>query len=191
MASTTKDKIFFPGTNKPIAIFFSVVPVLTALVAAYSIYIYKLPLILICMLTVLIASCIMLAKAAIESLGDVTIEMSTHELTIRRLAGGTSYPWTEIESVKLIDPGATFGAHALEDQKTCAIGLVLRKPDRKETPPDDQPDVLVIARAGDDAAAVTKAYERISAMKRGGSAPQGKGKGGLAPAKGFRRPAAA
>ncbi len=191
MASTnSKDRIFFPGTNRPIAFFFVIVPVVTTIVAGICVYKYKLPIALIGLILLLIGSCVVLAKAALFSLGDTTIELTAQELKVQRLIGSASYNWSDIESVKLIDPGVTFCDNALEDEKRAGIGLILRKTDRKEAPSDDTPDVLVVVRAGDDVLKVTKAFERINAMKRGGSGARG-GKPGASPQKAFRKTAAA
>lgn len=192
MASTnSKDKIFFPGTNRPIAFFFVIVPVLTTIVAGTCVYKYKLPIALIGLLLLLIVCCGLLAKAALSSLGDTTIELSAQEIKVQRLVGSASYNWSDIESVKLVDPGVTFCDNSQEGDKRAGIGLILRKADRKEAPSDDNPDVLVVVRAGEDVLKVTKAFERINAMKRGGGTGARGGKPGASPQKAFRKTAAA
>ncbi len=189
---STADRFEFPATNTPIAIFFTVVPTLTTLAIAVAIFKNKLPLFLIAILLVLAVSCILLAKEAANHLGPLTIELTPQEIVVKRLLGSSSYPWSMIEHIKLIDPGATFSDASRDDEKRAGIGLFFRMPDRKEAPPDDRPDALLVTRSGDEAAAkLMKACDRMAFMKRNGSGSRSGKINGTAPAgrKSFRKTA--
>jgi hypothetical protein len=163
------EKFEFPATNTPIAIFFVIVPTLTTLAIAVSLFKHKLPFYLIAILLVLAAACILLVKEAISHIGDVTIELTPQEIVVRRLTGSASYPWSTIESMKLIDPGATFSDASRDDENRSGIGLFLKVPNRKEAPANDQPDVLVLTRSGEDSAKIIKLFDRMSIVKRNGA----------------------
>ena len=189
---TSGEKLEFPATNTPIAIFFAVVPTLTVVAIVAAIFKNKLPLFLIAPLLVLAVSCVIVAKEAVTHLGDTNLEITPQELVVTRLIGSASYPWNTIESIKLIDPGATFSDASRTDENRQAIGLFLKMPDRKEAPPNDRPDVLVVTRAGEDGDKVMKAFDKISIAKRNaGGKSGGKINGPANGRKSFRKTAAA
>jgi hypothetical protein len=159
-------QIELPARNPPIAVFFVVVPALTVVALIATLLGHPLPTPLLAMLLVVGASCLFLIKEAIGHLGPVRIEMTAQELIVKRVLGGESYPWSQIESVRLFDPGATFSDGGRHGEGRAGLGLFLRQPGKAERLPDAEPDVLIVSRGGDDAEAVIKASERITAAKR-------------------------
>ncbi len=188
------DQIEFPAQKSPLALYFAVVPLLTAVTIAVAVMQHELPMYLIALLVLVGGGCIMLAKAAIGSLGDVKIDLTGEELVVNRFIGSASYPWLNIESVKILTPDPTFGA-VRGEAGTIGIGLFMRNPDRKkEREADAPPDVLIVARSAEEAEKMAKACERINNARRkamGGGDPRRGGIGGGKSSKGFRKPAVA
>ncbi len=188
------DQIEFPAHKSPLAIFFVVVPTLTIVTIAAAVIQHEMPLYLIALLLLVGGGCIMLAKAAVESLGDVTIDLTGEELVVKRLVGSASYSWSNIESVKTLRPDPTF-ADIRGEEGTIGIGLFMRNPDKKkEREADAPPDVLIVTRSAEEADKVAKACERISNARRkamGGGDQRRGGIGSGKPAKAFRKPAVA
>ena len=195
MTATTPpaDQIEFPAQKSPLAMFFVVVPTLTIVTIALVVMQHKLPLYLIALLLLVGGGCMMLAKAALESLGDVKIDLTGEELVVRRLVGSASYSWSNIESVKMLSPDPTF-ADIRGEEGTIGIGLFMRNPDKKkERDADAPPDVLIVTRSAEEADKVAKACERISNARRkalGGGGDQRRGGSGKQ-GKAFRKPAVA
>ena len=188
------DTIEFPAQRSPLAIFFVVVPVLTIVTIAIVVLNHKLPIYLMCLLGVVAIGCLALAKAALETIGDVTLELTGEELVVKRLLGSASYSWSHIESVKKFDPGPTF-ADTRSEEGSAGIGLFLRDPERKkEREADAPPDVLIVSRNAEEADKVAKACERIANARRkamGGAGDQRRGAVGGKSTRAFRKPAVA
>lgn len=164
-SAPTSDEIEFPMRMPPLAVFFVAVPILTIIFIVMVLVEYRMPLLLKIFLFLLGGSCIALIREAFNHLGAVTIQMSGQELIIKRMLGRSSYSWSEIEQVKLVDPGASF-SDSRHDEGRAGIGLFLRDPEKKVRAPDAEPDVILLSRSGDDAGLVIKACERIATVKR-------------------------
>ena len=192
---TATEEIEFPAQNSPLAILFVVVSLLTLVVTVYVLAKVKLPTYLFGPLVVVAGSCAVLAKLALEGLGAITLEITQQELVIKRMIGSSSYSWSDIESVKLFDPGATFANGGRGAEAYIGIGLFMRKADKKERDPSADPDVLVAAFTSAEADIVSKACNRLDLARRrsmnGGGNDAKRGPGLGKPVKGFRRPAAA
>lgn len=194
VASKQAESIEFPAQNSPIAMFFAVVPALTFFAVVFALLRNSFPTYLVGQLLVVAGGCLFMVKLALEGLGPVTLEMTPQELVVKRMLGSTSYPWSNIESVKLFDPGATFANSGRGEEAHAAIGLFLRAPDKKARDGDAEPDVILISASAEEADKLAKACNRLELARRkamGGASNEPR-RGGLGkPAKGFRRPAAA
>ena len=160
------DHIEFPAQMPPLAVFFVVAPLLTIVAVTLALMQHQLPMLLKVLLFLLVGSCVALVREAIGHIGEVTIEMTGQELIVKRLIGSASYSWSQIDQVKLVDPGASF-SDIRNDDGRAGIGLFLRDAEKKERAPDAEPDVVLISRSGDDAGLVIKACERIATAKIG------------------------
>ena len=188
------EQVEFATRVSPIGIFFGVVSASVVVCAAITMASHKPPVLLMLLMMGVMGCCIKLLKNAIEDMGQVTIEWSSQALVVHRLTGNSSYSWSQIDSVKLFDPGATFGDHGRHEEKRAAIGLYLRDPERKQLP--DLPDVMVVSRAGEDAEKIAKLCERLAHAKRFAGGKEVRRVGAVAipagrAAKSFRRTAAA
>jgi len=205
-AATTpaSEQMVFSPAIAPIGVFFALVPAFISLAALVAIIFNSLPLSLIALLLGLVGCCTMLIKRAVGDMCQVTVEWSPQGLTIHRLFGGATYPWTHIERIEMLDPGATFADFGRHEELRAGVGLFLRDPSRKERLPGDPPDVLVLSRCGGEAERIPKLTEKLSAAKRGANGGRDIRKIGAPPTigapkqakagksgKGFRRNAAA
>lgn len=191
-AGTQSEEIEIPAQNSPIALFFVVVPPLLLVAFGYAMMRFALPKPLLGLLALAVGSSLVLFKGALEALGPTTFELTPQELIVKRWVGSASYAWSDIESVKLVDPGATFSDSGRDDEGRAGIGLFMRKTDNKPRDPEAEPDVILVARSGEEREMIVKASERIAATKRKSMGPVDTRRGppqlGRS-AKSFRRPA--
>ena len=187
------DQIVFPARIPPLAVFFVAAPLGTIMAIAVVLFTYKLPMLLIILLGLVGISCIALIKEAVVHLGPTTLEMTGQGLVIKRMLGSECYSWSQIDKVKLVDPGPSYSDSRHEEGRA-GIGLFLRGAETKERAPEAEPDVILICRSAVDAGPVILACERIATVKRmsvNGRDP--KRTGGMAGKQGksFRRTTAA
>jgi hypothetical protein len=190
----SSELIEFPAQNPPIAIFFAVVPLLTLIAVAVVLLTNKFPLYLVGLLLVVAGGCAFLVKLALEGLGPVTLEMTQQELVVKRMLGASSYPWSNIESVKAFNPGPTFSNSGRGEDSHAGLGLFLRNQAKGARDVDAEPDVLLVSVPSGDADKITKACNRLELARRKalGNVNSDPRRGGAGkPTKGFRRPAAA
>lgn len=188
-AAAAVTTIFLPRGISAMAAFFAAVPALTILAIGIAVMRNALPLPLTALLAIVACSCGYWIKIALPQLGDINIEMTAHDLVIKRLIGRSTYPWSQIESVKLFDPGSTLADSGRGEEGRVAIGLFLRSTAKTRTP-DAPPDVTVITGTADNAEPIIKACERITVHHRRGPAGAN-GVGFGRNLKGFRKPAKA
>jgi hypothetical protein len=192
--SKSAELIEFPAQNQPIAIFFVVVPLATLIAIVVALLLNKFPPYLIGQLLVVAGGCIAMAKFALEGLGSVTLEITPQELIVKRMLGSTSYSWSNIESIKAFNPGATFANGGRSEDGHAGLGLNLRRADKKARDVDAEPDVLLVSFGAEDADKISKACTRLENARRKAMGPNtaDQRRGGIGkPAKGFRRPVAA
>lgn len=185
------DKIVFPASYAPIGIFFAVVPILVVLGIAACLVFVRLPILVMLPLLAVAGCCVVLAKEAIDEMGQVTVEWSAQGLTVHRVLGSVSYYWSHMEGVEGYDPGATFGDFGRHEEKRQAIGLFIRDPNRKARDAGAPPDVMVVSRAGDAGEKIPKLVERIAHARRYGGGKDARKFGAAPPAKSASKPAAA
>lgn len=183
-AATT---ILLPRGIPPMAAFFVAVPALTILAIGIAVMGNALPLPLTALLAIVVCSCGYWIKIALPQLGDVSIELTAQDLVIKRLTGRSTYPWSQVESVKLFDPGSTMADSSRNGEGRVGIGLFLRSTAKTRTP-DSPPDVTIITGSADTAEPIIKACERITSHHRRGPAGAN-GIGFGRNVKGFRKPA--
>lgn len=162
------DTLVFPMHVSPIGIFFVIVPTVVILFTGMALWTTKLPLPLIGLLLVVVASCVALAKAAIDEMGAVTIEWSGQCVTIHRVMGSETYYWSHVERIETFDPGATFGDLGRHEEKRIALGLLVCDRTKKGALAEAPPNVLLISRVNEDKERIPKLAERLGNAKRNG-----------------------
>lgn len=197
------EQITFPASYTPIGVAMLVVSALIVVAIMYVTIMLKIPLVLKVMLGLLAGSCFMMIKATLEDMSAVTITWTAQELVVARMLGSVSYPWSHIEGVKAFDAGATFAdAGQNEEDGRAAIALQMRQSARVANPKDktaqlaEVPPAMIISRAGDEAAKIPKAVQRLNIAKNtaggGGDVRKfGAAASGGKSAKAFRRSQAA
>ena len=183
------DTIEFTRRRAPLAIFFLVVPALVLVMIVATVVTHRFPPVLLGLLAAVGASCAFWVKTSLEQIGSVVVEMAPQELRIKRLLGGVSYAWSDIDTIKLVDPGASLSDSGRQDGGRVGIGLYLRTKNQNRTP-EQPPDEIIITATQDGAAMVIKAGERIIAFHRK-AATKAAGSNFGKTGKGFRRPAKA
>lgn len=181
-----QEQVIFPAHVSPIGIFFVVVPVLIMIFGALSLSMMRLPIVLMILLLVVMGSCAVLLKSAVEEMGQVVIDWSGQGITVKTLLASTSYYWSHIERVELYDPGATFGDKGRHEELRMAIGLYLRDPERKQRDESEPPDVMLVSRTDGSADKIPKLVERLSNAKRYGGGKDARKLGAAGSANGGR-----
>ncbi len=178
---------------QPVAVFFLIVPTLIVAMTVFNIMTMKLPIPLIGLLVVVVACCFVWIKSALSELGDLKIEGTPQELRIAGLLGSTSYAWSFIDEIKLVNPGASMSDTGRNDEGRIGIGLFMRLPPGKTRPADAKPDAILMSGSREEAEKVMDAADRILAYQRKTSVnSRGRRGGGFnAPKKNFRKTGAA
>ncbi|MGE0628075.1 MAG: hypothetical protein AB7O43_09655 [Hyphomicrobiaceae bacterium] len=146
--------------------FFAVVPVLLLLVIGVNVATNRLPLPLIGLLLMAGACCIVWVSEAVNHLGDVTVELTDQELRVRRLFGSSSYAWSSIDEVRLVNPGPTLSDTSRAADGRAGIGVFLRTSTKAQRNENAEPDVVLVSGAADKAEQIIKAADRIALFQR-------------------------
>ena len=175
------DILVFVRPRSPIALFFLILPVSIVVMIGVTVVSNSFPLHLLAVLAAVAGSCLFWIKTAAQQIGNVTIEMSAQTLIVRGLTGSQSYAWTDIEAIRLFDPGSTLADSRNHEGGRVGIGMFLRTKDQNREE-GAAPDVLVVTGTKDEAANVIKGCERMIAYQRkvvvgdrGGFGRSGKG----------------
>jgi hypothetical protein len=160
-----QETINLNNPRRPLVVFFILMPVAILLTIATIMLLHRVTGLFMVMSGIVVLTLGWLAVTALETLCETRIMLQPDALTVVRLLGRESYPWSDIQHVKIVPAARTFADDpAREDGAYVGLGIFLASKAKQRGEHGDA-DAMLWSAAGQYTEDFMKMRDTINAYK--------------------------